>query len=143
MKIRFSKFIFICSTIVLLLMLAGPITAFCLVDKSAMSFLMFVPVIIIAAMFAFNLCNYLFTYFEVSENRIVKRFIGRKSFDIPKEKVLSITYTSFNGSEIVASFQINYMGKDDKQYFTQFSGNMYNLNTIIGAFKKYDYPVNQ
>ena len=131
------------STIVLLLMLAGPITAFCLMDKLAASFLMLVPVIIIGLMFAFNLFNYLFTYFEVNDKRIVKRFIGRKSIDLSKEQVSSITYTCLNDTEQVIAIQINYKGKDDKLYYTQFSGNMYNLNTIVQAFKKYEYPVNK
>ena len=143
MKIRTSKFIFISSTIVLLLMLAGPIVAFCLIDKLGITFLMFVPIIIIGAMFAFNLFNFLFTYFEVNENKIVKRFLGRKSIDIDKDRVSSIVYICVNDTPQVAGIQINYKGKDDKLYYTQFSGNMYNLNTIVEAFKKYEYPVHQ
>ena len=141
MKIRSSKFIFIASTVVLLLMLAGPITMFCIIDKSSISFLMLIPVIIIGIMFVFNLLNYLLNYFGINEKSITKRFFAKKSLDISKDNVSSIAVNYIPGSNQVMSFQINYIGKDNKEYFTQISGNMFNLNKIIEAFKKYGYPI--
>ena len=143
MRIRSSKFIFIASIVVLTLMMAGPITAFILVDKAQISFLLLIPAFIIGIMFAFNFINYFSNYFLINETKFVKFFFFKKKMDIDKERVQSISYQCVPGSEIVTMFQINYTGKDDKLYFTQLSGNMYNLNKIIEAFKKYGYPVNE
>ena len=143
MRIRSSKFIFIASIVVLTLMMAGPITAFILVDKAQISFLLLIPAFIIGIMFAFNFINYFSNYFLINETKFVKFFFCKKKMDIDKERVQSISYQCVPGSEIVTMFQINYTGKDDKLYFTQLSGNMYNLNKIIEAFKKYGYPVNE
>ena len=143
MIIRSSKFIFIASIVVLTLMMAGPITAFILIDKAQISFLLLIPAFIIGIMFAFNFINYFSNYFLINETKFVKFFFFKKKMDIDKEHVQSISYQCVPGSEIVTMFQINYTGKDDKLYFTQLSGNMYNLSKIIEAFKKYGYPVNE
>ena len=142
MRIRSSKFIFIASIVVLTLMMAGPITAFILIDK-AHSFLLLIPASIIGIMFAFNFINYFSNFFLINETKFMRYFFFKKKLDIDKERVQSISYQCAPGSEIVTMFQINYTGKDDKLYFTQLSGNMYNLNKIIEAFKKYGYPVNE
>ena len=142
MRIRSSKFIFIASIVVLTLMMAGPITAFILIDK-AHSFLLLIPASIIGIMFAFNFINYFSNFFLINETKFMRYFFFKKKLDIDKERVQSISYQCVPGSEIVTMFQINYTGKDDKLYFTQLSGNMYNLNKIIEAFKKYGYPVNE
>ena len=142
MRIRSSKFIFITSIVVLTLMMAGPITAFILIDK-AHSFLLLIPASIIGIMFAFNFINYFSNFFLINETKFMRYFFFKKKLDIDKERVQSISYQCVPGSEIVTMFQINYTGKDDKLYFTQLSGNMYNLNKIIEAFKKYGYPVNE
>ncbi len=127
----------------LTLMMAGPITAFILIDKAQISFLLLIPAFIIGIMFAFNFINYFSNYFLINETKFVKFFFFKKKMDIDKEHVQSISYQCVPGSEIVTMFQINYTGKDDKLYFTQLSGNMYNLSKIIEAFKKYGYPVNE
>ena len=142
MRIRSSKFIFIASIVVLTLMMAGPITAFILIDK-AHSFLLLIPASIIGIMFAFNFINYFSNFFLINETKFMRYFCFKKKLDIDKERVQSISYQCVPGSEIVTMFQINYTGKDDKLYFTQLSGNMYNLSKIIEAFKKYGYPVNE
>ena len=142
MRIRSSKFIFIASIVVLTLMMAGPITAFILIDK-AHSFLLLIPASIIGIMFAFNFINYFSNFFLINETKFMKYFFFKKKLDIDKERVQSISYQCVPGSEIVTMFQINYTGKDDKLYFTQLSGNMYNLNKIIEAFIKFGYPVNE
>ena len=102
---------------------------------------MLIPVIIIGIMFVFNLLNYLLNYFGINEKSITKRFFAKKSLDISKDNVSSIAVNYIPGSNQVMSFQINYIGKDNKEYFTQISGNMFNLNKIIEAFKKYGYPI--
>ena len=142
MRIRSSKFIFIASIVVLTLMMAGPITAFILIDK-AHSFLLLIPAFIIGIMFAFNFINYFSNFFLINETKFMRYFFFKKKLDIDKERVQSISYQCVPGSEIVTMFQINYTGKDDKLYFTQLSGNMYNLNKIIEAFIKFGYPVNE
>ena len=143
MRIRSSKFIFIASIVVLTLMMVGPITAFILIDKAQFSFLLLIPSSIIGIMFAFNFINYFSNFFLINETKFMRYFFFKKKLDIDKERVQSISYQCVPGSEIVTMFQINYTGKDDKLYFTQLSGNMYNLNKIIEAFKKYGYPVNE
>ena len=143
MRIRSSKFIFIASIVVLTLMMVGPITAFILIDKAQISFLLLIPAFIIGIMFAFNFINYFSNFFLINETKFMRYFFFKKKLDIDKERVQSISYQCVPGSEIVTMFQINYTGKDDKLYFTQLSGNMYNLNKIIEAFKKYGYPVNE
>lgn len=143
MRVRSSKVIFIVSIIVLTLMMAGPITAFILIDKAQVTFLLLVPAFIIGIMFVFNFINYFSNYFLINENKFVKFFFFKKKMDIDKDRVQSVSYQCVPGSEIVTMFQVNYMGKDDKLYYTQISGNMYNLNKIIEAFKKYGYPIDQ
>ena len=124
-------------------MMAGPITAFIVIDKAQVTFLLLVPAFIIGIMFAFNFINYFSNYFLINETKFVKFFFFKKKMDIDKDRVQSVSYQCVPGSEIVTMFQINYMGKDDKLYYTQISGNMYNLNKIIEAFKKYGYPIDQ
>ena len=143
MRIRSSKFIFIASIVVLTIMMVGPITAFILIDKAQISFLLLIPAFIIGIMFAFNFINYFSNFFLINETKFMWYFFFKKKLDIDKERVQSISYQCVPGSEIVTMFQINYTGKDDKLYFTQLSGNMYNLSKIIEAFKKYGYPVNE
>ena len=143
MRVRSSKVIFIFSIIVLILMMAGPITAFILIDKAQVTFLLLIPAFIIGIMFVFNFINYFSNYFLINETKFVKFFFFKKKMDIDKDRVQSVSYQCVPGSEIVTMFQINYMGKDDKLYYTQISGNMYNLNKIIEAFKKYGYPIDQ
>lgn len=143
MRVRSSKVIFIVSIIILTLMMAGPITAFILIDKAQVTFLLLIPAFIIGIMFVFNFINYFSNYFLINETKFVKFFFFKKKMDIDKDRVQSVSYQCVPGSEIVTMFQVNYMGKDDKLYCTQISGNMYNLNKIIEAFKKYGYPIDQ
>lgn len=143
MRVRSSKVIFIVSIIILTLMMAGPITAFILIDKAQVTFLLLIPAFIIGIMFVFNFINYFSNYFLINETKFVKFFFFKKKMDIDKDRVQSVSYQCVPGSEIVTMFQVNYMGKDDKLYYTQISGNMYNLNKIIEAFKKYGYPINE
>lgn len=143
MIVRSSKVIFIVSIIILTLMMAGPITAFILIDKAQVTFLLLVPAFIIGIMFVFNFINYFSNYFLINETKFVKFFFFKKKMNIDKDRVQSVSYQCVPGSEIVTMFQVNYMGKDDKLYYTQISGNMYNLNKIIEAFKKYGYPIDQ
>lgn len=143
MRVRSSKVIFIVSIIVLILMMAGPITAFILIDKAQVTFLLLIPAFIIGIMFVFNFINYFSNYFLINETKFVKFFFFKKKMDIDKDRVQSVSYQCVPGSEIVTMFQVSYMGKDDKLYYTQISGNMYNLNKIIEAFKKYGYPIDQ
>lgn len=143
MRVRSSKVIFTVSIIILTLMMAGPITAFILIDKAQVTFLLLIPAFIIGIMFVFNFINYFSNYFLINETKFVKFFFFKKKMDIDKDRVQSVSYQCVPGSEIVTMFQVNYMGKDDKLYYTQISGNMYNLNKIIEAFKKYGYPIDQ
>ena len=143
MKIRVNKFFFIFNLIILTLMLAGPVLAFCLTDSSNISYLMFIPIGMIVLFFSLNFLIYFLSPFVVNEEGFYKYTFGKKTTKIKKETITQViaAYNDINTKKTVVMVIVMYKDNLDRLFQTQLSGNLYNLKGLAEAFKKYNYPV--
>jgi len=142
MKIRVNKFFFIFNLIILTLMLAGPILAFCLTDSSNISYLMFIPIGMIVLFFSLNFLIYFLSPFEVNEEGFIKYLLGRKKFNIKKDDIIKINviFADTNQSRVYCIILYYHKGPN-KIIKTEFSGNLFNLTNVFIALKKYNFPL--
>ena len=125
-------------------MLIGPILAFCLIDSSLYSFLMFIPIGILISLFVLNFLAYYLSPFVVDDESFYKLNFGKKRMNIKKEEItkVSVIYNGPDTRNSVAMIVILY-NRDNKLFQTQLSGNLYNFKKLAEAFKKYNYPVEE
>lgn len=142
MKIRVNKFFFIFNLIILTLMLAGPILAFCLTDSSNISYLMFIPIGMIVLFFSLNFLIYFLSPFVVNEEGFIKYILGRKKFNIKKDDIIKINviFADTNQSRVYCII-LYYHKEPNKIIKTEFSGNLFNLTNVFIALKKYNFPL--
>lgn len=142
MKIRVNKVFFIFNLIILTLMLAGPILAFCLTDSSNISYLMFIPIGMIVLFFSLNFLIYFLSPFVVNEEGFIKYILGRKKFNIKKDDIIKINviFADTNQSHVYCIIFYYHKGPN-KINKTEFSGNLFNLTNVFIALKKYNFPL--